>query len=150
MQEGIVLKKRFDDVFESTRYTKALDALSKTKKEIQSKSKDLKAEVMEYNAHLHATVQSKNELSLCEENQNNCTNDLDRITVELEDHQERVSNISIVVVILVLVIGVVCISYMLLIFILSCKNYLCCYYYIYILVYRYSILFYTILTSILL
>ena len=49
-------------------------------------------------------------LSLCEENQNNCTNDLDRITVELEDHQERVSNISIVVI-LILVIVVVCIMY---------------------------------------
>jgi DNA repair protein RAD50 len=33
MGEGIVLKKKFDDVFESTRYTKALEAVMKTKKD---------------------------------------------------------------------------------------------------------------------
>jgi DNA repair protein RAD50 len=45
MGEGIILKKKFDDVFESTRYTKALEAIQKSKKEYTSKAKDLKAEV---------------------------------------------------------------------------------------------------------
>jgi DNA repair protein RAD50 len=91
MQEGIVLKKRFDDVFESTRYTKALEALSKTKKEIQSKAKDLKGELMEFGAHLQSTVQSKKELESCTENQESCTTDLDRLATEIDGNQERVS-----------------------------------------------------------
>jgi DNA repair protein RAD50 len=91
MQEGIVLKKRFDDVFESTRYTKALEALSKTKKEIQSKAKDLKGELMEFGAHLQSTVQSKKELESCAENQESCTAELDRLATEIDGNQERVS-----------------------------------------------------------
>lgn len=90
MQEGLVLKKRFDDVFESTRYTKALEALNKTKKEIVAKSKDLKAELMEQGAHLQATVLTKNELENYLENQENTTSELDRLKTELEGNQDRV------------------------------------------------------------
>ena len=86
-----MLKKRFDDVFESTRYTKALDALSKTKKEVQAKAKDLKGELMEFAAHLQSTVLSKKELESCSENQENCKGELDRLSTEIEDNQERVS-----------------------------------------------------------
>ncbi len=39
LQEGSLLKKKFDDIFESTRYSKALDAISKAKKEFLMKSK---------------------------------------------------------------------------------------------------------------
>jgi DNA repair protein RAD50 len=90
MQEGIVLKKRFDDVFESTRYTKALEALSKTKKEVAAKAKDLKGELMEFAAHLQSTVLSKKELEACTENQEACTAELDRLGTEIEGNQERV------------------------------------------------------------
>ena len=86
-----MLKKRFDDVFESTRYTKALEALNKTKKEIVSKAKDLKAELMEQGAHLQATVLTKNELENYQENQENTTSELDRLKTELEGNQDRVS-----------------------------------------------------------
>lgn len=92
MQEGIVLKKRFDDVFESTRYTKALEALSKTKKEVQSKAKDLKGELMEFGAHLQSAVQSQKELEACTENQENCKEELDRLATEIDANQERVCN----------------------------------------------------------
>ena len=91
MQEGLVLKKRFDDVFESTRYTKALEALNKTKKEIQSKAKDLKGELMEQGAHLQATSFTKKELENYLENQENTTNELERLKTELEGNQDRVS-----------------------------------------------------------
>lgn len=90
MQEGIVLKKRFDDVFESTRYTKALEALSKTKKEVQSKAKDLKGELMEFAAHLQSTQLSKKELESCTENQSECTAELERLAAEIEANQGRV------------------------------------------------------------
>jgi hypothetical protein len=45
MSEGIVLKKKFDDVFESTRYTKALEAVLKTKKDNMLVARDLKVYV---------------------------------------------------------------------------------------------------------
>lgn len=88
-----MLKKRFDDVFESTRYTKALEALSKTKKEIQAKAKDLKGELMEYGAHLQSTSLSKKELETCLENQENCKEELDRLTTEIDATNDRVSTL---------------------------------------------------------
>ena len=33
LAEGVVLKKKFDDIFAATKYTKALDAIGKLKKE---------------------------------------------------------------------------------------------------------------------
>ncbi|CAB9512437.1 DNA repair protein RAD50 [Seminavis robusta] len=45
LQESAIVKKRFDDIFDSTRYTKALESFRKTKKELTSQSKDIKAEV---------------------------------------------------------------------------------------------------------
>lgn len=41
LQEGALLKKKFDDIFESTRYSKALDAISKSKKEFALRLKVL-------------------------------------------------------------------------------------------------------------
>ncbi|GKY96139.1 hypothetical protein MPSEU_000573900 [Mayamaea pseudoterrestris] len=42
LQEGAVLKKKFDDIFDSTRYTKALDAFRKKEKDLLSTCKDIK------------------------------------------------------------------------------------------------------------
>lgn len=39
LQEGATLKKKFDDIFESSRYSKALEAIAKTKKEYNAKTK---------------------------------------------------------------------------------------------------------------
>jgi DNA repair protein RAD50 len=39
LQEPAILKKKFDDIFESTRYSKALEAILKTKKDFSAKSK---------------------------------------------------------------------------------------------------------------
>ena len=45
LQEGAVLKKRFDDIFDSARYTKALDVLNKQKKGLASKAKDISGDL---------------------------------------------------------------------------------------------------------
>jgi DNA repair protein RAD50 len=50
LMEGAVLKKRFDDIFDSTRYTKALDAFRKTEKEMTATVKDLKIELAGLNS----------------------------------------------------------------------------------------------------
>jgi DNA repair protein RAD50 len=92
MQEGMVLKKKFDDVFESTRYTKALEAFTKAKKEFQSKSKDLKGELMELGAHLLSANQAKSDVSSCEENQELCRSELQKIADKLQRNEDRVSD----------------------------------------------------------
>ncbi|ETV72541.1 hypothetical protein H257_12631 [Aphanomyces astaci] len=45
LQEGKVLKSRFDDIFESARYTKALEAIRKLKLDRTSQGKDLKRDL---------------------------------------------------------------------------------------------------------
>lgn len=91
MQEGMVLKKKFDDVFESTRYTKALEALTKTKKEFQSKAKDLKADLAEFGAHLITAQQTNKELATCEENQEVCNTVVQGLTEKLSEVESKVN-----------------------------------------------------------
>ena len=67
LQEGAVLKKKFDDIFDSTRYTKALDVFSKAKKEYVLKAKDHKADVAELKSHRHAAVGFRRELTIFNE-----------------------------------------------------------------------------------
>lgn len=86
MQEGLVLKKKFDDIFESTRYTKALDAIAKSKKEFNDKAKDMKAELAEYSAHLQAANDTKKEVDVCERNIDSCKS-------ELESNQEKLDRV---------------------------------------------------------
>ena len=61
LMEGAVLKKRFDDIFDSTRYVKALEALKDTRKNFQGKVKDLKADLEGLTAHKHAAGQYRHE-----------------------------------------------------------------------------------------
>eukprot|EP00934_Nitzschia_sp_Nitz4_P008970 Nitzschia sp. Nitz4//scaffold260_size33533//17430//22260//NITZ4_007879-RA/size33533-augustus-gene-0.12-mRNA-1//1//CDS//3329544683//8960//frame0 len=63
LQEGAVLKKKFDDIFDSTRYSKALDVFSKLKKEHAAKAKDYKADVAGFASHRHAAKGFRKELS---------------------------------------------------------------------------------------
>lgn len=67
LQEGSVLKKRFDEIFESHRYTKAVEVFAKLKKEYASKVKDIKAELASYKSHKHAATGFKDEIEKCNE-----------------------------------------------------------------------------------
>jgi DNA repair protein RAD50 len=94
MQEGKVLKTKFDDIFESTRYTKALEALTKTKKDMTAKAKTLKGESMELSAHLHAVTQSRHELEDNGKNQLRCEEELIALTERINQTDTKVrSNI---------------------------------------------------------
>ena len=53
LQESSKLKKKFDDIFAATRYTKALEAIEKQKKEQHAAFKDLQAEIAVLEAHLN-------------------------------------------------------------------------------------------------
>lgn len=47
---------RFDDIFDSTRYVKALEELKEQKKKYTAKVKDHKIELAELEGHKHASV----------------------------------------------------------------------------------------------
>lgn len=63
LQEGAELKKKFDAIFDSTRYAKALDAIRKSKKEYHDIAKDLKGELNGLASHQHAAKGFRKELS---------------------------------------------------------------------------------------
>ena len=63
LQEAAVLKKRFDDIFDSTRYSKALESFRKTKKQLAIELKDIKAEVNTYKSHRFAAQEFRKELT---------------------------------------------------------------------------------------
>lgn len=90
LQEGATLKKKFDDIFDSTRYTKALEAITKTKKELSGRSKDLKADVAELGAHLHTSVVIKKELKGFETKVKECQDEIDNIQDQEHTLQEKV------------------------------------------------------------
>lgn len=90
MMEGITLKSRFDDIFESTRYTKALEALAKAKKEFVAKSKDLKVEVAEYSGHIVAISQLKNDLESISGSNKDCDEAIRSLETNIEKIQQEV------------------------------------------------------------
>ena len=62
LMEGAILKKRFDDIFDSTRYTKALDEITKTRKTLMLTAKDHKADLNSLASHKHAASLTREEL----------------------------------------------------------------------------------------
>jgi len=65
LREGAELKKRFDDIFDSTRFAKALDAIKTERKTYASLAKDLKAELEGLNSHKFAACGFREELEEC-------------------------------------------------------------------------------------
>lgn len=92
MMEGATLKQKFDDVFESTRYAKALEAFLKTKKTYSDKAKNLKGELMELGAHLQASKDTEKELDACKDNQEKNEEELNQIKDRLSLNEERIRN----------------------------------------------------------
>lgn len=91
MKEGIVLKKRFDDVFESTRYAKALDAFAKARKEMSAKVSELKVQRAELEGFKTSAEDAKGELRQCEDHEEECTRTLDEVKEKIEQLDERIT-----------------------------------------------------------
>ena len=87
--------KLYCTIYIRIRYTKALEALSKTKKEISSRAKDLKGELMELGAHLHSANESKRDLSACEESEEGCLAQLDEVTERLQLADQKVRDTAV-------------------------------------------------------
>ena len=84
LQEGAVLKKRFDEIFDSTRYAKALDAVAKSKKETSLKVKDLTATLEGLKAHLHAAEGLKADLEDANSKLSAVQADMDKAEEEIQ------------------------------------------------------------------
>lgn len=91
MQDGAMVKKKFDDIFDSARYSKALEAIMKAKKEKVLNAKDLKAEVGELGAHLVTVKQLHRDREACTESQTASRDQLLMIDEKIERFDERVS-----------------------------------------------------------
>jgi len=77
LQQSSDVKKKFDDIFDSTRYAKALKHIMDIKKEYVSKAKDLKADVALLAGHQHAAKGFRHEL--------------DELQEELEEFEEELA-----------------------------------------------------------
>ena len=62
LQEGSALKKKFDEIFESTRYTKALSDLQDQKKKYKDEVKSLQADLKVLNEHANQEIELRNSL----------------------------------------------------------------------------------------
>ena len=70
---------------------KALEAITKAKKEYTAKAKDLKADVMECGAHLLAAQDLRKTSAACREKEDACNRDLEEIDTKLDSAREKVS-----------------------------------------------------------
>jgi len=89
MQDPQTLKKKLDDIFESTRYTKALEAFQKSKKEFAAKAKELKSDQSELAAHMSAADVFLKELSECQDNEDACREKLQMHGENLEKLESK-------------------------------------------------------------
>ena len=91
MQDGAMVKKKFDDIYQSTRYSKAFEAIMKAKKEKVLTAKDLKGEVAELGAHLMTVKQLRHDHEKCFDDQTSCQDQLTSIDERIEVFDDRVS-----------------------------------------------------------
>jgi DNA repair protein RAD50 len=94
LSEGAVLKKKFDDIFESTRYSKALEAIKKTKKEYSDRAKDIKVQVAKSNTLKSVAVGLRKELLSATEREEELNNELAKIDTEIETRQDNLKEVK--------------------------------------------------------
>ncbi|CAM9909179.1 unnamed protein product, partial [Hapterophycus canaliculatus] len=102
LQEGAVVKKKFDDIFESARYTKALDTIKKTKQEYASLVKasfalrDLKIDLAGLQERLRAAQTLKGELDTSRENYNAIRKEVESIDARNKELSESLEKLRAV------------------------------------------------------
>ncbi|CAN0237896.1 unnamed protein product, partial [Ectocarpus fasciculatus] len=95
LQEGAVVKKKFDDIFESARYTKALDNIKKTKQEYAST--ELKVDLAALQERLRAANDLKEEMDASTETYNTIRKEIEAIdarTAELSESLEKLRAVA--------------------------------------------------------
>lgn len=97
LQEGAVLKKKFDDIFDSTRYTKALDVFAKMKKEYVLVAKDHKVNVATLKGNKHNANEYRQDINRYNEQLEvleDSLSDIRGAIQENEQEKERIQRIS--------------------------------------------------------
>lgn len=97
LQDSAVIKKRFDEIFDSARYTKAIEVLRKKEKSYLSLAKDIKADLSGLNSHKHAAQGFRNELETLnesleelEETKNDVLQQLSKTDEEIASYAEKI------------------------------------------------------------
>jgi DNA repair protein RAD50 len=90
LSESAVLKKRFDDIFDSTRYTKAIETFRKTEKDLHATAKDLFAEVQALKAHRLAAAGFRKELAEQNEQLEGLDQEKKRVNQEMADLDAKI------------------------------------------------------------
>lgn len=95
LQESAALKKRFDDIFDSTKYSKALKAFRDTEKEYIGKAKDLQQDVVRFTSHRHAArgyrqeLEAQNEkVDVLSEHQKDLTSRVEKLDEQIAEAQK--------------------------------------------------------------
>eukprot|EP00804_Cyclotella_cryptica_P001162 CCRYP_016992-RC/>CCRYP_016992-RC protein AED:0.11 eAED:0.11 QI:270/1/1/1/0.66/0.68/16/2123/747 len=96
LQEGAVLKKRFDDIFDSTRYAKALEAIKASRKEYAVQVKDSKADLEGLKSHKHAASGFLEELENCKDQISQFDDEIQRCNEGMEKERETLAEASAV------------------------------------------------------
>ncbi len=86
LQEGAIVKKKFDDIFESTRYTKALEAIKKVSKQYYDKGKDMKADVARLAAYMTQANEHKSGLMMTEDKKMKTIAHIESLQNDIEMH----------------------------------------------------------------
>ncbi|CAM9695145.1 unnamed protein product [Ascophyllum nodosum] len=94
LQEGAVVKKKFDDIFESARYTKALDTIKKTKQEYAAVVKDLKIDLAGLQERLRAAETLRDELEESQENYDKIRKEIERIDARTSELTETLTGLQ--------------------------------------------------------
>ena len=91
LQEGTALKKKFDDIFESTRYTKALKVISDERKKQRNEMKDLERDLSLIKARAENVQQLVRERDECKEKREEIGEKIKRYENVVKDSDERLS-----------------------------------------------------------
>ena len=91
LQEGTALKKKFDDIFESTRYTKALKVISDERKKQRNEMKDLERDLSLIKARAENVQQLVRERDECKEKREEIGEKIKRYENVVKDSDERLT-----------------------------------------------------------
>ena len=90
LSEASVLKKRFDEIFDSTRYSKAIAIFKQTEKDMNGKVKDLKADLASLKSHQHAAHTFRKELTEANESIEELDDEKKRIDEEIAELDSKI------------------------------------------------------------
>jgi DNA repair protein RAD50 len=94
LAEASVLKKRFDEIFDSSRYTKAIGIFRQLEKDFTAQVKELMAEKAGLTSHQHAAHGFRKELSEANEAEEELDDDKKRIDTQLAQVQETMEELQ--------------------------------------------------------